>query len=115
MNLAARVNFVRDEVCTREDDITVAFSGGKDSSAVLRIAYAAIQSAKRRPRLRVLYCDTGVENPVIDEYVKGVLGRLSAEMRADRLNAEVVLVRPEVYQSFFVRVIGRGYPPPTNA
>ena len=49
----------------------VAFSGGKDSTAVLKIFTAAYKTLKdRRAKVSIIYCDTGVENILLDRYVK---------------------------------------------
>jgi len=60
----------------------------------------------------VIYCDTGVENPILDRYVKALFLRLDEELQTPfRLR---VLHAP-VTDRFFVKVVGRGYPPPTNS
>ena len=94
----------------------IAFSGGKDSSAALRIFMAALKRAKiRLAEVTVLYCDTGVENPVLDAYAKKFLRALDAEFIEAALPLKVRLLQAPVPDRFFVRIIGRGYPPPTNS
>lgn len=93
----------------------IAFSGGKDSSAVLRIFLSAYRKAKRRPEAATLiYCDTGVENPVLDLYVKALLHRMAEEFERTDIPLRVRILKAPVQDRFFVRLIGRGYPPPTN-
>src|SRR5688500_1149663 len=94
----------------------IAFSGGKDSSAVLKIFLSAYRRAKVKPSIATLiYCDTGVENPVLDRYVKKLLGLLSNEFVNAGLPIVVRILKAPVQDRFFVRLIGRGYPPPTNS
>lgn len=91
------------------------FSGGKDSSAVLRLTYSTLMRAKRREtRVTVVYCDTGVDIPVIATLVRRTLRRVAKEAKEAGLPLQVRVARPRVEDSFFVKVIGRGYPPPTN-
>src|SRR5687767_13455325 len=93
----------------------IGFSGGKDSTAVLRLVYAAMLSNPSHCRpVTIVYCDTGVDIPLIAKHVRQTLGRLQRESAADGLDLKVRLARPPTTDSFFVRVIGRGYPPPTN-
>jgi DNA sulfur modification protein DndC len=93
----------------------IAFSGGKDSSAVIKIFLAAYRKLKN-PNLKIslVYCDTGVENIVLDNYVKDVLRNLQFEFEAKKIPIRVAILEAPVFSRFFVRIIGRGYPPPTN-
>jgi DNA sulfur modification protein DndC len=92
------------------------FSGGKDSTALLKIVCAAVRRARRAPTMiDVIYCDTGVENPALDLYAKSLLKRLSDEFLEQQLPLRTVILKAPVKDRFFVKVIGRGYPPPTNS
>src|SRR5262245_46962723 len=94
----------------------VGFSGGKDSTALLKIVDAAVREANPSPSMiDVIYCDTGVENPVLDRYVKTLFGNLEAEFRRTGSPLRTVILRAPVRDRFFVKIIGRGYPPPTNS
>jgi DNA sulfur modification protein DndC len=95
--------------------IAVAYSGGKDSSVVVKLVYAALlREPSLSSKVSFIYCDTEVESPVVDSFVKYTLGHLSQEMRDSNLQSEVKILKPRIDQSFFVRIIGRGYPPPTT-
>lgn len=93
----------------------VAFSGGKDSTAALKVLLAAHERASPAPKkITLIYCDTGVENPVLDTYVKKLLDQIQSEFSTDGiLDIKCLKAPPE--DRFFVRLIGRGYPPPTNS
>lgn len=93
----------------------IAFSGGKDSTAALKIVLAAHERASRTPkRMTLIYCDTGVENPILDDYAKRLLRQMRTEFSASQfLDVKCLKAPPE--DRFFVRLIGRGYPPPTNS
>jgi DNA sulfur modification protein DndC len=111
-----RLRYIEEQFKNFPNVVYIGFSGGKDSSAVVKLLYNA---AKARPentrRFVVVYCDTGVENPVIDRYARATLSSLEAEALDDGLPFECRIIEPEVDRSFFVRIIGRGYPPPTNS
>ncbi|MCA1526817.1 phosphoadenosine phosphosulfate reductase family protein [Bradyrhizobium yuanmingense] len=94
----------------------IAFSGGKDSSAALKIFLAAYRRAKiKLAKVTLIYCDTGVENPILDAYVKNFLRAAEHEFAALTLPISIVTLRAPVPDRFFVRIVGRGYPPPTNS
>lgn len=93
----------------------VGFSGGKDSTAALKILLSACKRLEAEPpRIELIYCDTGVENPVLDFYVKSLFDRLNAEIETDLSFMTTHILRAPVDKRFFVKIIGRGYPPPTN-
>jgi DNA sulfur modification protein DndC len=94
----------------------IAFSGGKDSSAALKIFLAAYKrAAVQLAKVTIIYCDTGVENPVLDTYAKHLLRRLDEEFQNLTLPFKTKLLKAPIQDRFFVRIIGRGYPPPTNS
>lgn len=92
------------------------FSGGKDSTAALKLVYLAqltLPLERRRP-LTVVYCDTGVDIPVVAAQVRRTLRALTQEARSDGVPLSVRVVSPKLSDRYFVKVIGRGYPPPSN-
>jgi DNA sulfur modification protein DndC len=94
----------------------IAFSGGKDSSAALKIFLASYRrAATQLSKVTLIYCDTGVENPVLDNYAKRLLNAISNEFLQVGLPFETKLLKAPTQDRFFVRIIGRGYPPPTNS
>lgn len=103
-----------------EDNISshwiIGFSGGKDSTALLKIFYAAAKRTGRLPnKIDIIYCDTGVENTILDQYVKSLFNRLQKEFQEKDSIFNVKILRAPVPDRFFVKIIGRGYPPPTNS
>jgi DNA sulfur modification protein DndC len=94
----------------------LAFSGGKDSTAALKIILAAYRkSGLQSLKLSLIYCDTGVENPILDAYVKSTFASLDAEFAESGECFSTKILRAPVQDRFFVRIVGRGYPPPTNS
>lgn len=94
----------------RYDHWSVAYSGGKDSSATATFVAWAIKSGRVAPpkSLTVLYADTRQELPPLQKTAVELL----ATLRADGFNAQVVL--PPLDRRFYVYMLGRGVPPPKN-
>lgn len=92
------------------DHWTVAFSGGKDSSATLAtIIYLIENGLVKKPKtLTVLYADTGLELHPLHISAMNIL----QEVR--RRGYRTVIVRPVMDKRFFVYMFGRGVPPPSN-
>lgn len=93
----------------------VGYSGGKDSTAVLQLVWMAVSQlpphVKRKP-VHVITTDTLVENPVVAAWVDRshvVMGEA-----ADRAGLKIFPHKlvPGITNTFWVNLIGRGYPAP---
>ena len=95
----------------------VGFSGGKDSTMLASLiveVVADIPDDQRKKPVAILCTDTRVEIPAIVEMVEGTLARIQRLSQQNSLNIEVNLLKPPPEQSFWVNIIGRGYPPPNR-
>lgn len=88
----------------------LAYSGGKDSTATVAFVAWAIQSGKVDPpdSLTVLYADTRMELPPLQQ---GAMRMLDA-LQAEGFKAQVVW--PAMDERFYVYMLGKGVPPPSN-
>lgn len=120
---ADHVNAIVDDLVQRYQDAAdsrpwvVAFSGGKDSTLVAHLVFEAVRRvrpSRRTRQVHVLSSDTQVETPAISEFVSTQL--LAVETGARNLGLPIIthLVRPELHETFWVRLIGYGYPAPTR-
>lgn len=94
----------------RYDHWAVAYSGGKDSSATVAFVAWAIRAGRvpAPQSLSVLYADTRMELPPLQQTAM----RLLARLRDDGFSADVVL--PGIDDRFYVYMLGYGVPPPSN-
>ena len=95
----------------------VGFSGGKDSSLVAQLIFDTVQdipAEQRKKEIAVVCTDTRVEIPAIVEMIETSLAKMRKCSNEQNLNIEVYLLRPPPEQSFWVNIIGRGYPPPNR-
>ena len=98
----------------------IGFSGGKDSTVLLTLTWLAMQQLKKHGNelsrnVYVVCNDTMVENPVIEEYVQTVLHKIEYAAKEQELPIKVYKTLPELEDSFWCLVIGKGYPVPNNA
>lgn len=96
----------------------IGFSGGKDSTVLLQLVWYAlteIPADKRKRPIHVVCNDTLVENPVIQNYVDVVLKKIADSAVEQGLPIFVENTIPRLEDTFWVNVIGRGYPVPNNA
>lgn len=95
----------------------VAYSGGKDSTTVLQLVYELIVGLgdKATKPVHVVASDTMVEAPNVEDYISQCLEALRRHAAsAGMAHIHVHHVRPEPDQTFWVNLIGRGYPSPTR-
>lgn len=108
------LRLIQDYYSKSESEWFVGFSGGKDSSALLKLLFQALVGLNDRPKpITVLYCDTGVEIPVIRNLVLNTQQTVEAEARSHNIPLRFHITLPPVKDRYFVKVIGRGYPPPS--
>ena len=69
---------------------------------------------RRTKPISVLCTDTRVEIPAIVEMVEGTLEKMRKCAEKNEMRIDVNLLRPSAEQSFWVNIIGRGYPPPNR-
>ena len=95
----------------------VGFSGGKDSTLLAQLVFEMLLSLAPRHRTRPVHLvanDTMVESPVIARHLDAVLERIECSVQPLRLPVTVARTVPEPDQTFWVNLIGRGYPSPSR-
>jgi putative sulfurtransferase DndC len=100
----------------------IGFSGGKDSTVLLTLVWLALlKIMENKPetilkrQIYVVCNDTMVENPVIEEYVTTVLQTIQKAAREQQLPIVVKTTTPQIEDTFWSCVIGKGYPVPNNS
>jgi DNA sulfur modification protein DndC len=101
------------------DDIPwiIGVSWGKDSSCVLQLiwnAIAALPKKKRTKKIHVITTDTLVENPIVSAWVRKSIEQLRASAQKQMMPIEANLLHPIIKNTFWVNLIGKGYPAPRN-
>ncbi len=95
----------------------IGYSGGKDSTCALQMiwrALSALPADERRKPIYVLSSDTLVETPVIVDYIDGALEQINRAAVEQGMPITAHKVVPDVKDSFWVNLIGRGYPAPSR-
>jgi len=102
-----------------EDNIpfVIGWSGGKDSTVVLQLvwnAIAALPPEKRTKTIHVITNDTLVENPIVTAWVRKSLDRMKIAAQKQGMPIQPHLTYPAIQDTFWVCLIGKGYPAPRN-
>lgn len=93
----------------------IGYSGGKDSSAALQLVWMAIRelpSEKRKKPIHVITTDTLVEQPLVVAWVDTSQSRMRGAAAEQGLAITPHKLTPEIEDSFWVNLIGKGYPAP---
>lgn len=128
--MSKRIDYIIDEIIDQYmyADVSfrpwiIGFSGGKDSTALLTLVWLALRKIKDtvtapfqlRRQIYVVCNDTLVENPIISSYVDVVLDKIEKSAVEEDLPIFVRKTIPKLEDSFWVNVIGKGYPVPNTA
>ena len=95
----------------------IGVSWGKDSTAILQLiwnAIALLAPEKRTKAIHVITTDTQVENPIISAWVRKSMQQLQIAAKEQAMPIEPHLLQPVVQDTFWVNLIGKGYPAPRN-
>ena len=93
------------------------FSGGKDSTCMVQLIWNALSdlpTEKIHKRLFIISSDTLVESPKVVEQITGVLDMMEKASKKSHLPISTNLVRPVIEDTFWVCLLGKGFPAPSN-
>ncbi len=96
----------------------IGFSGGKDSTMMLQLVWYALKEYPVELLQRQIYVvcnNTLVENPKIIEFTEHILNKIEKAAFEQSMPVFVVRTTPKLEDTFWVNLIGKGYPAPNNA
>lgn len=95
----------------------VGYSGGKDSTLVAHAVFEALLSIQPSLRTRAVHLvsnDTMVESPLVVTHMRQSQAVIGDAARSLKLPITVATTTPDLEQTFWVNLIGRGYPTPNQ-
>lgn len=111
----AHVAEIADLYAADEIPWVVGYSGGKDSTAVLQLVWTALAGLPPDRRCKPVYVistDTLVENPIVALWVSKSLDTMAKAAQEQGLPLTSHRLTPATENTFWVNLIGRGYPAP---
>ncbi len=120
LNLSFIENEIIDQYLNDKSDRPwiIGFSGGKDSTMLLQLVWNALKKIDPSLLKRKVYIvcnDTLVENPRIVKFIRKTLDALKKAANLQNMPMiEVHETTPKLDDSFWVRLIGLGYPAPNK-
>jgi DNA sulfur modification protein DndC len=115
--LDARCDEIRELYLSDQRPWVLGYSGGKDSTTALQLIWMALAKIPRERLVKPVYIlssDTLVETPKIVEYIDESLARMNSAAKSQNLPFTAKKVKPELDRTFWVNLIGRGYPAPSR-
>ena len=99
------------------DDIpwVIGYSGGKDSTATVQLVWMAIEEMPKENRIKpvhIINTDTLVESPIVAKWVEKSLACMQSAAKESSLPFVTHRLIPDYNNTFWVNLIGRGYPFP---
>ena len=91
------------------------YSGGKDSTAIVQLVWMALRQIPKEKRVKtvhVISTDTMVESPVVAVWSSQSLKKIADAAAAEELPIIPHRLTPKKKNTYWVQVIGRGYPYP---
>lgn len=120
LNISYLENEIIDQYLYDEDQTRpwiIGFSGGKDSTMLLQVVWNALKKIDPillTRRIYVVCNDTLVENPRIVRFIDKTLKKIQQEANLNNFPITVEQTTPKLEDSFWVRLIGLGYPAPNR-
>ncbi|WP_300902382.1 DNA phosphorothioation system sulfurtransferase DndC [uncultured Clostridium sp.] len=95
----------------------IGYSGGKDSTVVVQLAFTMLESLPKDERNKPIYVvssDTLIENPIVLGYLKEASQLINEGSKAKDLPLYAEMVHPDYNNTFWTNIIGKGLPTPTS-
>lgn len=95
----------------------IGYSGGKDSTTALQLIWYALEELPPEQRQKPVYvitADTLVETPVIVDYITGTLEKIEHTAVQSVMPFRTHVVTPRMDETYWVNLIGKGYPAPST-
>jgi len=96
----------------------IGYSGGKDSTLVAHLAFEMLMKlppSQRKRTVHIVSNDTLVESPLVVQHIIDSITDIQDAADAFGLPVQTKITRPLPDQSFWVNIIGRGYPSPNRS
>jgi len=117
-SLESCLDLIRQQYLADSRPWVIGYSGGKDSTCVLQLSWRALEVLSKenlRKPVYVIASDTLVESPSVEKHLAVSLDRINAGALKAGIPIEAHIVSPSIENTFWINLIGRGYPAPYSS
>lgn len=121
LNINDKINNILDEMTRvyKNDSRpwVIGYSGGKDSTTVVLLAFKMLQNLPKEERHKSVYVissDTLIENPIVLSYLQQNSKYINEGAKNLGLPLYTDMIHPDYNNTFWANVIGKGLPTPTS-
>lgn len=119
INLA--ISNIKEQYLAKDNDLPwlIGYSGGKDSTCTAQLVFRALMELKQEKKklnrkVTIFSSDTMIENPLVKDIIEKNIKLINLKANELKLPVDALILKPEVDRTFWVNVIGRGYPTPNT-
>ena len=97
----------------------IGYSGGKDSTCASQLVFRAIKELKEESKtlsrqVIIFSSDTMIENPLVKIIIEENISLINKKAKELGLPIKAYILEPSIDNTFWVNVIGKGYPTPNT-
>jgi len=110
-----KINELKEVYLSDDRPWVIGYSGGKDSTVVVQLVFEMLQQLaleERKKQVYIISSDTMVETPLIISSINHTLYSIQRKGIELQLPIETHKVKPEIQNTFWSLLIGKGYPSP---
>jgi len=113
----ATISEIKEQYLRDERPWIIGLSGGKDSTCITQLIYEMLlqlEPSSRKKHIFILSSDTLVESPPADVRRRHIARLIEKQVKIDNMPMTFQLLRPDLSDTFWVNLLGRGYPSPNK-
>lgn len=110
-------DLIRDTYTQDNRPWIIGYSGGKDSTATLQLVWYALSELSQGKFCKPVYVissDTYVETPIVVDHINSNIEAINRVSEDRKIPILALKVTPRIEDTFWVNMIGKGYPAPYN-
>lgn len=115
------ISFIKKQYLSKDGDLPwlIGYSGGKDSTCTSQLVFKALcelkEDGKKLKRKVVIFSsDTLIENPLVKEIIEKNIELINKNSKKIGIPLEAIILKPTIDNTFWVNLIGKGYPTPNT-
>ena len=119
--VAGAIKLIKRQYLSKDENYPwlIGYSGGKDSTCASQLVFKSLVELKKegadlKRNVVIFSSDTLIENPLVKQIIKKNIELINKKAEEIGLPVKAVILAPTIENTFWVNVIGKGYPTPNT-